>query len=323
MNRYISRVNILIKKFNYRLIDIIIYIILRLISEYYLKCQSKLLTFDLTNKLPQYLGYELSEYAKQLCKDSCLVLQGPINKKNQQVSFNFARTVKEELGFGCVIYCGPDYEFMQDCCDYSLEATTLTKIDNQFNRQRNSTLIALKLSESLGYKYSLKLRADSIILRRESILILQERLERYKKKFVVTAPQKPYYENFMGDHLQFGNTSDLITLWSREWNGKISIDFEGIKIKDSDCIAKSPEWILGYYAKFFFGPESFSVCSEKNINYIFLKYDCYDGNRFDWESSPHFSTQKNIPGAESNISSIEEDLIEKFGEEVYRYKIKI
>jgi hypothetical protein len=299
-----------------------LYFLLRLSSWFILKFNKRILSFSLTPKLPYFQGYELSDEGKRIAKEVVIVLQGPLNKFDKQITVDYIKAVKNELGVGAVIYSGPDCSELSLVCDFSLEPLQIEGAVNQYTLQQASTLSGLYKAQELGYQFALKLRADSLILRRDSVLYLRNILESSKEsRCVVISQQKPFYEPFMSDHLQFAKTSDLILLWEYEWNGVLDISFLDTGII-SDYQAPTPEWVLGNSFKQNFSGKHFQVCTASDIDYVFLKYNFCDYSRFDYESTPHFGYVKTTPGCESNVSSVEYSISNKFGKNVYKTPFK-
>lgn len=324
--KYIKKLLWLIKSNKVKLSYLPLYIFLRLLSLYLLKNNSRILTFNLSEKLPQFSGYKLSGEGFKISSEVCLLLQGPISKLNYKINQDFAKYAKENLGVGYVIYCGPDIELMKDFCD-EVHDVNVGKEKDPFRLQQFSTLLGLKKVDLNKYKYTLKLRADAIVLRRDAILLFIARLnENIKNKIVVISQQKPYYSPFMSDHLQFGLTVDLITLWSKKWNGYLSLNAKQYDeerevpedvYKYTEEVAPTAEWVLGQSFKESFPGKEIAICSDYEIYYKLLKYDFYDVYNFDWESSPHFSKINIYPSSESNITHVEKSIVNYFKKEVY------
>lgn len=289
----------------------VLFLCLRQISVMVLKSSRRIFFFSLSEPMPAFTGYPISVDARIFLKKTCIVLQGPISKLEPRVTYAYAKAIKQEMGLGCVIYCGPQYEAMKPFCDYSIPPCIDLGAQNQFNLQRQSTLSGLEIALAQDFEFAIKLRADGVILRRDAPLQFHYRLLAKGKRIVAVAPQKPYYTPFLGDHIQFGKVKDLIEIWNQPWNGQLDISHpEGFSLANQ--VARSPEWVLGYNLFSAFGSGSFSILSPDSINYIFLKYDFFDAQRFDWESAPHFATTKYIPADESSLGNIEEDLVNFF-----------
>lgn len=315
--KFFHRVQLWRKSYKIPLLYLPLFACLKIISSVLLKHKHRILSFNLTPPLPFFKGYPLSAYGKNLTSQTALVLQGPICKISPQISINFAAQAKETLGVGHVIYAGPDYKAMESTCDYAVPSQAFTGSANIFKLQRASTLAGLELAQKCGAKHTLKLRADALILRRDAILTLMERLHSDQKcKLVVTSQQKPYYPLYMSDHLQFGLTDDVHKLWNLDWQGTLRQSFKfGQKCDEQS--APFAEFVLGQNFYKNSPNHTFLTCTANDIGYAFLKYNYYDANRFDWESSPHFGVEKLYPSEESCLTSVEERNTTAFGGNVY------
>lgn len=310
------------KLLNYKKVtsSTLLFIFLRVISYLYLKYDRRLFTFKLSSKLPYFDGYPISERSKNRLRRVALVLQGPLNRFDKEIAFDFARSVKDELGFCSVIYSGPDWNLMTGFCDLSLEPTIRNKNINQYTLQQSSTLTGLYSAQQLGAEFIVKLRADSILTRRDAVLSLIEKYESASNiKVVVVSHQKPYYYPFLSDHLMFGHIDDLIKLWEADWNGQLDLKCLGF----SNDTAKSPEWILGHNFIEIFPNGKISIATDSEIGYCFLKYDYFDPDRFDYESVPHFGKKHPIPSHESSIGGTEDKLVKHFGGGVYERSLSM
>ena len=296
----------------------VLYVALRVISVIFLKYFRRIFYFGLTEKQPAFRGFKISEQSRELASRVCLLLQGPICRMNPDLTLAYAQNVKSELGFGLVVYCGPDYKEMEGKCDVSIPATMVDgDFRNQINLQKASTLTGLRFAGS--HEYTLKMRADSIVTRRDAVVTLLRLLR--DSRFVVVSHQKPFYYPFLSDHIQFGRTEDLIGLWNFKWDGTLSIELLKDRPTVTEDSAPSPEWVLGWSFKIRYGNDSISICSDRDIGYMFLKYDFYDVERFDWESCPHFGQVSVYPGPESCVSTVEMENVRGFCMPVYENKI--
>lgn len=288
------------------LVYVPLFLTLRFVAIFLLKYNGRILQFSLSNKYDHFNGYPLSETCYKLLSETCLVIQGPTSKLSPKTIVEYISRSKLEHKIQMVIYCGPDTKLMAPYADVCIKPPKLKNSDyNQFNLQRASTLSGLNEAKNLGFKYALKLRADSMLTRRDAILQLHMHLIGSEKKVVSSVPQKAFYEPFVGDHLQYGRVGDLIKLWSEHWCGEFDISLTDDIMQEGAKVAKSPEWVLGRNLVKSFGKGALAVVEPELIGYCFLKYDFYDPKRFDWESAPHFGQNLITPGKESYVGSRE------------------